>query len=54
MNNVIGIVGLCVLAGTIAAVLWPRRHTPEARAFAVGALTIAAVIAALKFWRKRA
>ena len=35
----------CLLAGAIAAILWPRRHSSAARAFAVAAVAAAAIIA---------
>ena len=42
----------CLLAGVIAAVLWPRRHSSSARAFAVAAVVAAAIIAAVNAWNK--
>ena len=45
---------LCLLVGVIAAVLWPRRRSQEARAFVVMALATAAVAALVKTWKKSA
>lgn len=55
MNTTPFLVALfCLLAGAVAAILWPRRHTPEARAFAFVALVTAAIVAAVNAWKKSA
>lgn len=45
MNTVILIVLFCLLAGAVGAVIWPRRHTPEARIFLLVAVITGAVMA---------
>ncbi len=44
----------CLLTGTVAAILWPRRRTPEARAFIAVAVVTAVIAAVANFWKKSA
>ena len=43
----------CLLTGVVAAALWPRRDTPEARAFVTVAVATAALVAGLRWWSNR-
>lgn len=52
MNNTILVVSLCLLVGVVSAAWWPRRRTPEARAFAVAAVFTAAIVAVVNAWKK--
>jgi len=54
MNTAILIVLFCLLLGAVAAILWPRRHTPEARAFVLAAVITGAFIALVNAWKRTA
>lgn len=54
MNTSILIVLFCLLMGVVAAVLWPQRHTPEARAFMVAAVITGAIMALANAWKRTA
>lgn len=54
MNTLMLTVVFCLLLGAVAAMLWPRRHTPEARAFVVVAVITAAIVAVVNAWKKSA
>jgi hypothetical protein len=54
MNTAILIVVFCLLLGTAGAILWPRRHTPEAQVFLVVAAITGAVIALVNAWKRSA
>ena len=53
MTNLLLAALLCVLLGVAAAVLWPKRHSHEARAFVVVALLAAAAIAVAQRWNQK-
>jgi hypothetical protein len=42
----------CLLLGTVAAILWPRRNTPEARVFVLVAVITGAVVALANAWKR--
>ena len=55
MNTTLLLVVLfCLLTGAVAAILWPRRHTQEARTFVVVAVITAAIMAVVNAWKKSA
>jgi uncharacterized membrane protein len=54
MNTAILIVVFCLLLGAAGAILWPRRHTQEARVFLVVAAITGAVIALANAWKRSA
>ena len=52
--NTAMVILLCLLLGTVAAILWPRRHTDEARVFLVVAVITGAVVALVNSWKRSA
>lgn len=54
MNTAILIVLFCLLLGAVAATVWPRRHTPEARVFVLVAVITGVFIALANAWKRTA
>ncbi len=50
------VLAIATLSGIVAMILWPRRRTPEARAFVVTALlnlVVIGVMVLIKKWKER-
>lgn len=50
--NTAMVILLCLLLGTVAAILWPHRHT--ARVFLVVAVITGAIVALVNSWKRSA
>jgi hypothetical protein len=52
--NTLLVILFCVAVGTVAAIFWPRRNSPEAHTFLVATMFTAAVIAIVNIWKRSA
>ncbi|HUN86661.1 MAG TPA: hypothetical protein VMU48_19935 [Terracidiphilus sp.] len=51
MNTMLVIL-FCVALGSVAAIFWPRRNSPEARVFLLTAMLTAAAVALVNSWKR--
>lgn len=53
MNTML-VVLFCLIVGSIAAIFWPRRNSPEARTFLLATMFTAAIIALVNICKRSA